>query len=127
MTKSSWPISVFLTLTQSQQRRPVDQDERGPDSAWTNATKSAISKLRVAGLRHALMADAPSWGQDGAGTVRNTATSVLAADPDHNTVFSVHLYGVYDTAAEAQNYLNHFVDNRLPVVVGEFGLGMAEK
>ncbi|WP_457659223.1 carbohydrate-binding domain-containing protein [Streptomyces anulatus] len=31
------------------------------------------------------------------------------------------MYGVYDTAAEVQDYLNHFVDNRLPIVVGEFG------
>jgi mannan endo-1,4-beta-mannosidase len=90
-------------------------------SAWTNATKSAIAKLRAAGLRHALMVDAPAWGQDWKHVMRDNAASVLAADPDRNTVFSVHMYGVYDTAAEVQNYLNHFVSNRLPIVVGEFG------
>ncbi|WP_374230062.1 cellulase family glycosylhydrolase [Streptomyces sp. OfavH-34-F] len=88
---------------------------------WTSATKNAIGKLRAAGLRHALMVDAPNWGQDWSGTMRNNAASVFAADPDRNTVFSIHMYGVYDTAAEVRDYLNHFVDNRLPIVVGEFG------
>jgi mannan endo-1,4-beta-mannosidase len=88
---------------------------------WTDATKSAIGKLRGAGLRHALMVDAPNWGQDWSGTMRDNAASVFASDPDRNTIFSIHMYGVYDTAAEVRNYLNHFVSNRLPVVVGEFG------
>ncbi|KAA6198556.1 cellulase family glycosylhydrolase [Streptomyces parvus] len=90
-------------------------------SAWTGATKNAISKLRSAGLNHALMVDAPNWGQDWSGTMRANAASVFASDPDRNTIFSIHMYGVYDTAAEVQDYLNHFVNNRLPIVVGEFG------
>ncbi|MFD7985359.1 cellulase family glycosylhydrolase [Kitasatospora indigofera] len=90
-------------------------------SAWTDSTKGAISKLRNAGINHALMADAPNWGQDWSGTMRNNAASVLASDPDHNTIFSIHMYGVYDTAAEVQDYLNYFVSNHLPIVVGEFG------
>ncbi|WP_399893042.1 cellulase family glycosylhydrolase [Streptomyces sp. BBFR51] len=90
-------------------------------SAWTGATKSAIGKLRNAGINHALMVDAPNWGQDWSGTMRDNAASVFASDPDRNTIFSIHMYGVYDTAAEVQGYLNHFVGNRLPVVVGEFG------
>ncbi|MGW0552214.1 glycoside hydrolase family 5 protein [Streptomyces altiplanensis] len=90
-------------------------------SAWTGATKSAIGKLRNAGVHHALMVDAPNWGQDWSNTMRNNAASVFGSDPDRNTIFSVHMYGVYDTAAEVQGYLNHFVNNRLPIVVGEFG------
>ncbi|WP_246212220.1 cellulase family glycosylhydrolase [Streptomyces abyssomicinicus] len=90
-------------------------------AAWTDATKNAIVKLRGAGFRHALMVDAPNWGQDWSGTMRDNAVSVFAADPDRNTIFSIHMYGVYDTAAEVQSYLNHFVTNKLPIVVGEFG------
>ncbi len=88
---------------------------------WTNATKNAIGKLRDAGFDHALMVDAPNWGQDWSGTMRDNAASVFASDPDRNTVFSIHMYGVYDTATEVRDYLNHFVANGLPVVVGEFG------
>ncbi|ANB08347.1 beta-mannosidase [Streptomyces ambofaciens] len=90
-------------------------------SAWTGATKAAIGKLRGAGIDHALMVDAPNWGQDWSGTMRNNAASVLASDPDRNTIFSIHMYGVYDTAAEVRDYLHAFTDNGLPIVVGEFG------
>ncbi|MFD7964669.1 cellulase family glycosylhydrolase [Streptomyces zaomyceticus] len=90
-------------------------------TAWTDATKNAIGKLRGAGISNALMVDAPNWGQDWSNTMRNNAASVFASDPHRNTIFSIHMYGVYDTAAEVQSYLGHFVNNRLPIVVGEFG------
>ncbi|MGW1225746.1 cellulase family glycosylhydrolase [Streptomyces sp. NPDC001515] len=90
-------------------------------TAWTDATKSAIGRLRAAGLTHALMVDAPNWGQDWSGTMRSNAASVFASDPDRNTIFSIHMYGVYDTATEVQDYLNSFVAAKLPLVIGEFG------
>ncbi|GAB3180704.1 cellulase family glycosylhydrolase [Streptomyces incanus] len=88
---------------------------------WTADTKAAIQKLRNAGFDHTLMVDAPNWGQDWAFTMRDNAASVFAADPDANTVFSIHMYGVFDTAAEIGDYLGRFVTMRLPIVVGEFG------
>ncbi|MFE1252163.1 cellulase family glycosylhydrolase [Streptomyces sp. NPDC058735] len=90
-------------------------------TGWTADTKAAIQKLRNAGLDHTIMVDAPNWGQDWAFTMRDNAASVLAADPDANTIFSIHMYGVFDTAAEITDYLNRFVSARLPIVVGEFG------
>ncbi|MGQ5227763.1 cellulase family glycosylhydrolase [Streptomyces sp. yara] len=90
-------------------------------SRWTDDTKAAIRKLRAAGFDHTLMVDAPNWGQDWAFTMRDNAASVFAADPDANTVFSIHMYGVFDTAAEVSDYLGRFVAAKLPVVVGEFG------
>ncbi|MET9367338.1 cellulase family glycosylhydrolase [Streptomyces griseoflavus] len=88
---------------------------------WTADTKAAIQKLRDAGFDHTLMVDAPNWGQDWAFTMRDNAASVFASDPDANTVFSIHMYGVFDTAAEISDYLGRFVAAKLPVVVGEFG------
>ncbi|WP_238011717.1 glycoside hydrolase family 5 protein [Dactylosporangium sp. AC04546] len=88
---------------------------------WTAATSAAIGKLRAAGLRHLLMADAPNWGQDWSGVMRDNAASVLAGDPLHNTVFSVHMYGVYGTADKVTTYLDAFHERGLPLVVGEFG------
>ncbi|CAM5613691.1 cellulase family glycosylhydrolase [Streptomyces griseomycini] len=88
---------------------------------WTADTKAAIQKLRAAGFDHTLMVDAPNWGQDWTFTMRDNAASVFAADPDANTVFSVHMYGVFDTAAEISDYLGRFVAAELPIVVGEFG------
>ncbi|MFF7451738.1 MULTISPECIES: cellulase family glycosylhydrolase [unclassified Streptomyces] len=88
---------------------------------WTADTKAAVQKLRSAGFNHTLMVDAPNWGQDWAFTMRDNAASVFAADPDRNTVFSVHMYGVFNTAAKVNDYLNRFVAAKLPIVVGEFG------
>ncbi|MFE1382951.1 cellulase family glycosylhydrolase [Streptomyces sp. NPDC058740] len=90
-------------------------------TTWTQDTKDAIGRLRAAGFDHTLMADAPNWGQDWSNTMRENAPAVFASDPDRNTVFSIHMYGVYDTAAEVEDYLGSFVDRRLPIVVGEFG------
>lgn len=88
---------------------------------WTADTRAAIQKLRAAGFDHTLMVDAPNWGQDWAFTMRDNAAAVFAADPDANTVFSIHMYGVFDTAAEISDYLGRFVVAKLPIVIGEFG------
>ncbi len=90
-------------------------------SAWTADTKSAIGRLRTAGFTHTLMVDAPNWGQDWSFTMRDNAASVFASDSLRNTMFSVHMYGVFDTAAEITDYLGRFVTAGLPILVGEFG------
>ncbi|MDT0614557.1 cellulase family glycosylhydrolase [Streptomyces lancefieldiae] len=90
-------------------------------SAWTADTKTAIGRMRAAGIDHTLMVDAPNWGQDWSFTMRDNAAGVMAADPDRNTLFDIHMYGVYDTPAEVDDYLGRFVSAGLPVVVGEFG------
>jgi mannan endo-1,4-beta-mannosidase len=90
-------------------------------SGWTDATKSAITRLRAAGFEHSIMVDAPNWGQDWQFVMRDNAASVFAADPQRNTIFSIHMYGVFDTAAEINDYLGRFVTAGLPIVVGEFG------
>ncbi|MGS2618325.1 cellulase family glycosylhydrolase [Micromonospora sp. LZ34] len=90
-------------------------------AAWTTDTSNAIKRLRAAGFDHTIMVDAPNWGQDWSFTMRDNAASVFAVDPDRNTVFSVHMYGVFDTAAEISDYLGRFRTAGLPIVVGEFG------
>ncbi|GAA4709535.1 cellulase family glycosylhydrolase [Phytohabitans rumicis] len=91
------------------------------NATWPTATSSAIGRLRNAGFEHMIMVDAPSWGQDWQFIMRDNAQSVFNSDPQRNTVFSVHMYGVFDTAAEIQDYLGRFRTAGLPIVVGEFG------
>ncbi|MFF4195885.1 cellulase family glycosylhydrolase [Nonomuraea sp. NPDC001831] len=98
---------------------PIGNNATTP--GWAEATKAAITKLRANGIHHALMVDAPAWGQDWQNVMRDNAASVLAADPEKNTIFSVHMYGVYDTAAEITSYLDAFRTAGLPLVIGEFG------
>ncbi|HEX8627975.1 MAG TPA: cellulase family glycosylhydrolase, partial [Catenuloplanes sp.] len=88
---------------------------------WTGDTTGAIRKLRSAGFTHTLMVDGPNWGQDWSFTMRNNAAAVFAADSQRNTIFSIHMYGVYNTAAKVTDYLNRFVNARLPILIGEFG------
>ncbi|GAA4055545.1 cellulase family glycosylhydrolase [Nonomuraea soli] len=103
---------------------PVGNNAVTPN--WTQATSAAIVKLRNAGFQHLLMVDAPNWGQDWQFQMRDNAATVAAADPQDNTVFSVHMYGVFDTAAEINAYLDAFEDNGLPLVIGEFGFNHSD-
>jgi mannan endo-1,4-beta-mannosidase len=95
-------------------------------AAWTADTKSAITRLRAAGFEHAIMVDAPNWGQDWQFVMRDNAASVFAADPQRTTIFSIHMYGVFDTAAEITDYLGRFQAAGLPIVVGEFGFNHSD-
>ncbi len=90
-------------------------------SSYATDTANAIRRLRTGGLTHTIMVDAPNWGQDWSFTMRDSAPTVFSADPAGNTVFSVHMYGVFDTAAEISDYLGRFRSRGLPIVVGEFG------
>ncbi|MFD7938949.1 cellulase family glycosylhydrolase [Streptomyces sp. NPDC059755] len=90
-------------------------------AGWTDPTIAAIKKLRNAGFQHTIMVDAPNWGQDWQGVMRANAQAVYAADTTGNLIFSIHMYSVFDTAAEITDYLNAFVNARLPILVGEFG------
>jgi mannan endo-1,4-beta-mannosidase len=90
-------------------------------ATWATATSNAINRLRNAGFDHMIMVDAPMWGQDWQGIQRDNARTVFNSDPDRNTVFSIHMYGVYDMAADINAYFDAFQTAGLPLVVGEFG------
>ncbi|MET9760538.1 cellulase family glycosylhydrolase [Streptomyces sp. NPDC006372] len=90
-------------------------------AGWTDPTIAAVKKLRNAGFTHTIMVDAPNWGQDWQGVMRANARSVYDADSTGNLIFSIHMYSVYDTAQEITDYLNAFVNAKLPILIGEFG------
>ncbi len=97
---------------------PIGNTDAGQ---WTAATVAAIQKMRGAGFEHLLMVDAPNWGQDWQYTMRDNAQTVLDADTRHNTVLSIHMYAVFNTAASITSYLDTFERNGWPLVIGEFG------
>ncbi|TYB55365.1 cellulase family glycosylhydrolase [Nonomuraea sp. PA05] len=90
-------------------------------SQWIDATAGAIRKLRANGFEHLLMADAPNWGQDWQYVMRDNAQTILDADSRRNTVLSIHMYSVFNTAAAITSYLDRFQANGWPLVIGEFG------
>jgi len=87
---------------------------------WVNDTSHAISTLRNAGLNNTIMVDAPNWGQDWQHGMLNNAQSVFDADPNYNTIFSVHMYDVYGDYNLVNNYITSFINKGLVLVVGEF-------
>lgn len=88
---------------------------------WLEANRTAIAALRAAGLRHTIVIDADGYGQDAAGTMRETARELFESDPLRNVVFSVHMYQTYGTDDAVVAYLEAFRTASLPLIVGEFG------
>ncbi|MBU2668972.1 cellulase family glycosylhydrolase [Actinoplanes bogorensis] len=88
---------------------------------WTAATVAAIQKMRSNGFEHLLMVDAPNWGQDWTYVMRDNGQTILDADSRHNTVLSIHMYAVFNTASSITNYLDTFQTKGWPLVIGEFG------
>ncbi|MCL6591087.1 MAG: cellulase family glycosylhydrolase [Firmicutes bacterium] len=88
---------------------------------WVADTKAAIQTMRNNGFTHTLMVDAGNWGQDWQFYMRDNAQAIFDADPQKNTILSVHMYGVFDTASEITSYISAFTSKGLPLVVGEFG------
>jgi mannan endo-1,4-beta-mannosidase len=104
---------VILNIANEPSGHAVNMD-------WIGDTKTAIHRLREAGLLHAIMVDAPNWGNDSFHVMHDHAAEVFASDPEHNTIFDVHMYGPFNTAQKVSDYLDTFVRQRLPIVVGEF-------
>jgi len=57
--------------------------------------------------------------------MRDNAASVFASDTQHNTIFSVHMYSVFNSASTVTSYIDTFKNANLPLVVGEFGISLA--
>jgi mannan endo-1,4-beta-mannosidase len=82
----------------------------------------AIQRMRAAGIHTPLVIDASDFGKN-LTMLNDTAATLLAADPDDNIVFSVHLYWSISCGADEafiRSNLQHAVDLDYPLVVGEF-------
>ncbi|KAJ3407905.1 hypothetical protein HDV05_005231 [Chytridiales sp. JEL 0842] len=88
---------------------------------WIDMTLDAIKEMRAAGFKHTLMLDGPNWAQDWTDTMVNNARRIFDSDPLRNVVFSVHMYGGFKTYDRVESYINRYVADKLPLVIGEFG------
>jgi mannan endo-1,4-beta-mannosidase len=85
-------------------------------TVWRDAYIVAVQRMRAAGYKHTLMIDAPDYGQNPP-SITQYGADILAADPEHNIIFSDHIYhelGSDDYGA---------FDSPLCVCAGEFGPG----
>jgi hypothetical protein len=69
-------------------------NEWGPanSTVWLDSYLTAITQMRTAGYLGPLMIDAGGCGQDEA-DLAQYAAMVLSGDPQHNVIFSYHMYG----------------------------------
>ena len=82
----------------------------------------AIQAMRNAGIRTPLVIDAAGWGKN-LDILDASAATLLAADPEHNLIFSVHAYwslACDDDGDVIRNKLQHSVALGYPLIVGEF-------
>lgn len=92
----------------------------GADNIYVEAYTTAINILRDAGVNHTLVIDANGYGQ-GAPTVIREGQALLAADPQHNLLFSAHMYENFRNAQTIRDTLARAVEAQIPFIVGEFG------
>lgn len=102
-------------------------NEAGDDGVtqqqFLSGYQSAITALRNAGIRTPLIIDAKGCGKD-LDVLVPTAAALIAHDPDHNVMFSVHPYwskvaiqAVQPTFIKDQ--LKKATDNGIPLLLGE--------
>jgi mannan endo-1,4-beta-mannosidase len=87
---------------------------------WYDGYLQSIDIIRKGGLNHCLVVDAAGWGQN-LEPVKAFADSLVKHDPYHNLLFSVHMYGSWNSTDKISRELSYCVQNKIPLMVGEFG------
>ena len=93
-----------------------------PEATFKSGYEAAILEMRAAGIHVPLIIDGTDWGKD-IDILQSKGPELIEADPDHNLIFSVHMwwpqmYGY--TVADIGNEIGQSVNMGLPLIVGEF-------
>jgi len=99
-------------------------NEAGPSNStvWRDQYITAVGRMRAAGYAGLLMIDSGGCGQD-VDDIANYGAGVLAADPLHNIVFSLHVYGDTPDVATLNTNLDRLKATGLSFLIGEYGPG----
>jgi hypothetical protein len=93
-------------------------------STFISTYKSLIVSLRNAGINCPIMIDAPDGGANSSFIISNGA-AIIAADPIHNILLSVHTYwsqengAIVNCPADYVSYIKAIAASKLPIVLGE--------
>lgn len=85
--------------------------------------EQAVRNMRTAGIHAPLVIDGSGWGKD-IDVLQSEGPSLVEADPDHNLIFSVHMWWPKMWGYDAQSVIDELqesVEEGLPLIVGEFG------
>lgn len=92
---------------------------------WRSAYIRCIDIMRQSGYTTTIVVDAPGWGQN-IDPIIECGQGVIDADPLHNILFSVHMYGSWNNPEKIRKKLTLCHQKELPLIVGEFGYNYAE-
>jgi mannan endo-1,4-beta-mannosidase len=88
-------------------------------SSFTSSYQDAITRMRNAGIHVPLVIDGTSWGQN-IDMLQAAGPGLITYDPDHNLLFSVHMWWNDPNGTRVTTELNESVNKNLPLIVGEF-------
>ena len=94
---------------------------------YTETYTAIIKKMRKAGIKVPIMLDMPKCGQDD-NTFYSTSEDIVKADPEHNVIFSLHMWWPNDGPQRVEDTFMAAEDIKAPLVVAEFahkGVGCA--
>ena len=93
-------------------------------SLFRSRYNSAVEQIRNAGIHVPLIIDADRWGRN-AYSVINNGQYLLEQDPDHNLIFSWHLWDPYYWGMGPKDTIKKVIDlavaENICFIVGEFG------
>ena len=95
------------------------------NTVWRDTYITEIPRMRAAGYKGTLQIDAGGSGQDPY-CMLNHAAAVLAADPEHNLQFSLHVYGNFKVGGLVSTVQQMYALSQsqgLNFCIGEFGPG----
>lgn len=121
--KAAWTTPAAVAMIQKYQSQVIvniANEANAPSlSTYTSTYTSIIQAMRAAGIHVPLMIDSASSCGRNYQSLLSQGPALMAADPDHNLIFSAHLYDQMSVSTYASVY-KQFNDAKLPFVVGEF-------
>lgn len=91
------------------------------EQTWYDGYSAAIKIIRDSGITNAVVIDAAGWGQLAA-PIEKYGKTLLDEDPQHNLIFSIHMYGAAGKNKRViKSNIEYGTKNGLCVIVGEFG------
>jgi mannan endo-1,4-beta-mannosidase len=109
----------LITKYQAQLIVNIANEPNAPnEQTFKTKYSSIVQTMRSAGIHVPLMIDAGRCGRDYQ-MLLSGGQAVLDADPEHNVIFSTHLYDALP-ASEYATAFDKFISAKLPFIVGEF-------
>jgi len=121
--QSAWTAATSVSMIKKYQTQiivNIANEANAPSlSTYLSTYTSIIQAMRTAGIHVPLMIDSASSCGRNYQSLLSQGKALLAADPDHNLIFSAHLYDSMSAATYASVY-KQFNDAGLAFMVGEF-------